>query len=159
MNRPGFAKFFLDSASEERQHSLKLIEYLLMRGELTTHTEFDKIIDSPVSHTVVSLPSCNLPIKTWSRYNFDYLAFCLSVIQLWPNLLTDCDNWTYNRTICVIYIIRIKANNSCIYYIIFINLTSIFFCVNVISLLYFLKFLLPTVFMKPKHYIFNIHHS
>jgi ferritin heavy chain len=35
VNRPGFAKFFFDSASEERQHALKLIEYLLMRGELT----------------------------------------------------------------------------------------------------------------------------
>lgn len=49
VNRPGFAKFFLESASEERQHALKLMEYLLMRGELTTHDEFNKIIDSPVS--------------------------------------------------------------------------------------------------------------
>ncbi|XP_046687831.1 ferritin subunit [Homalodisca vitripennis] len=47
VNRPGFAKFFLESASEERQHALKLMEYLLMRGELTTHIEFDKLIDNP----------------------------------------------------------------------------------------------------------------
>jgi len=40
VNRPGFAKFFLDSASEERQHALKLLEYLLMRGELTQDPEF-----------------------------------------------------------------------------------------------------------------------
>jgi len=34
VNRPGFAKFFFEAASEEREHSMKLIEYLLMRGEL-----------------------------------------------------------------------------------------------------------------------------
>lgn len=36
VNRPGFAKFFFDAASEERQHAIKLISYLLMRGELTS---------------------------------------------------------------------------------------------------------------------------
>ncbi|CAH2210649.1 jg20597, partial [Pararge aegeria aegeria] len=37
VNRPGFAKMFFDASSEEREHALKLIEYLLMRGELTTN--------------------------------------------------------------------------------------------------------------------------
>lgn len=32
VNRPGFAKFFFDAASEEREHAHKLIEYLQMRG-------------------------------------------------------------------------------------------------------------------------------
>lgn len=36
INLPGFAKFFFESASEERQHAIKLIEYLSMRGKLTT---------------------------------------------------------------------------------------------------------------------------
>lgn len=36
VNRPGFAKLFFESASEERQHAMKLISYLLMRGELTS---------------------------------------------------------------------------------------------------------------------------
>ncbi|KAL4714264.1 hypothetical protein ACJJTC_009616 [Scirpophaga incertulas] len=36
INRPGFAKLFFESGSEERQHAMKLIEYLLMRGELTS---------------------------------------------------------------------------------------------------------------------------
>lgn len=36
INRPGFAKLFFEAASEERQHALKLITYLLMRGNLTT---------------------------------------------------------------------------------------------------------------------------
>lgn len=36
VNRPGFAKLFFEAAGEEREHALKLIEYLLMRGELTS---------------------------------------------------------------------------------------------------------------------------
>ncbi|KAF7287532.1 ferritin heavy chain-like [Rhynchophorus ferrugineus] len=36
INRPGFAKLFFDAASEEREHAIKLIHYLLMRGELTS---------------------------------------------------------------------------------------------------------------------------
>lgn len=36
VNRPGFADMFFKSASEEREHAIKLIRYLLMRGELTT---------------------------------------------------------------------------------------------------------------------------
>jgi ferritin heavy chain len=35
VNRPGFAKIFFDSASEERDHAIKIIGYLLMRGGLT----------------------------------------------------------------------------------------------------------------------------
>lgn len=34
VNRPGFAKMFFESANEEREHAIKFIEYLLMRGEL-----------------------------------------------------------------------------------------------------------------------------
>ncbi|GLV31886.1 Ferritin 1 heavy chain homologue [Carabus blaptoides fortunei] len=36
VNRPGFAKHFFGAASEEREHGMKLIEQLLMRGKLTT---------------------------------------------------------------------------------------------------------------------------
>ncbi|KAJ8979919.1 hypothetical protein NQ317_003661 [Molorchus minor] len=36
VNRPGFAKFFFKAASEEREHAIKIISYLLMRGELTS---------------------------------------------------------------------------------------------------------------------------
>lgn len=36
INRPGFAKLFFEAASEEREHAIKLIHYLLMRGELTS---------------------------------------------------------------------------------------------------------------------------
>lgn len=36
VNRPGFAKFFFEASSEEREHAYKLIEYLSMRGEYMT---------------------------------------------------------------------------------------------------------------------------
>ncbi|KAJ8961778.1 hypothetical protein NQ318_021379 [Aromia moschata] len=36
INRPGFAEFFFKAASEEREHAIKIISYLLMRGELTS---------------------------------------------------------------------------------------------------------------------------
>lgn len=36
VNRLGFAKFFFNAASEEREHAIKLIDYLLMRGELVS---------------------------------------------------------------------------------------------------------------------------
>nr|ABV68875.1 ferritin [Bombus ignitus] len=43
VNRPGFSKFFFDSASEEREHAIKIIEYLLMRGHLTD--DVSKLLD------------------------------------------------------------------------------------------------------------------
>ncbi|CAG9769743.1 unnamed protein product [Ceutorhynchus assimilis] len=36
VNRPGFAELFFKAAREERDHAIKLIHYLLMRGELTS---------------------------------------------------------------------------------------------------------------------------
>ncbi|KAL5284343.1 FTHL17 family protein [Megaselia abdita] len=36
VNRPGFAEHFFGSAKEEREHALHLIEYLSMRGNLTS---------------------------------------------------------------------------------------------------------------------------
>lgn len=35
VNRIGFSEFFFKAAGEEREHATKLIEYLLMRGQLT----------------------------------------------------------------------------------------------------------------------------
>lgn len=45
INRPGFAKIFFESASEEREHAIKIMSYLLMRGELTK--EVSKLINNP----------------------------------------------------------------------------------------------------------------
>lgn len=46
VNRPGFASFFFDSASEEREHAIKIIEYLLMRGQLTS--DASKLLKFPL---------------------------------------------------------------------------------------------------------------
>ncbi|XP_072748033.1 ferritin heavy chain [Anoplolepis gracilipes] len=47
INRPGFSKFFFESASEEREHAVKIIEYLLMRGQLTN--DVSKLIKFPLN--------------------------------------------------------------------------------------------------------------
>ncbi|KAF5289473.1 hypothetical protein FQR65_LT11847 [Abscondita terminalis] len=52
VNRPGFAKHFFEAASEERQHALKLISYLLMRGELTS--KLSKLIKKNIVPTTQS---------------------------------------------------------------------------------------------------------
>lgn len=38
INRPGFAKFFIGAAKEEREHSMHLMEYLLNRGITNVHS-------------------------------------------------------------------------------------------------------------------------
>lgn len=43
VNRPGFAEFFFKSASEEREHATKLIEYLLMRTNLHSVGDLIKV--------------------------------------------------------------------------------------------------------------------
>lgn len=49
VNRPGFADLFFKAASEEREHGIKLIHYLLQRGELTT--KVSELIKRNVSFT------------------------------------------------------------------------------------------------------------
>ncbi|KAG8232855.1 hypothetical protein J437_LFUL012659 [Ladona fulva] len=39
VNRPGFAKFFFESASEEREHAIKIMSYLLMRVLVDTWSD------------------------------------------------------------------------------------------------------------------------
>ncbi|KAM7364558.1 ferritin 1 heavy chain isoform 1-T2 [Cochliomyia hominivorax] len=46
VNRPGFAELFFKSAKEEREHGSKLIEYLSMRGQLTS--DVTDLIRTPV---------------------------------------------------------------------------------------------------------------
>jgi ferritin heavy chain len=55
INRPGFAKFFFDSASEEREHGIKLIEYLTMRGAAQP---FDNKAD--LGHLLKNAGSCDI---------------------------------------------------------------------------------------------------
>lgn len=46
VNRPGFSKLFIESAGEEREHAIKIIEYLLMRGQLTS--DVSKLLKFPL---------------------------------------------------------------------------------------------------------------
>lgn len=46
INRPGLAEFFFKNAHEERDHAIKLIDYLLMRGKLTQ--DVHKLIRNPM---------------------------------------------------------------------------------------------------------------
>lgn len=43
VNRPGFSQFFFKSASEEREHATKLIEYLLMRTSFSDVHDLIKV--------------------------------------------------------------------------------------------------------------------
>lgn len=45
-NRPGFSEFFFKAANEEREHGIKILEYMLMRGELSvdTHLIMDNLV-------------------------------------------------------------------------------------------------------------------
>lgn len=63
VNRPGFAKLFFEAASEEREHAIKLISYLLMRGELTS--DVSTLIRTSVSFGNVAIQLCsqNLPYR------------------------------------------------------------------------------------------------
>lgn len=47
VNRHGFSEFFFKAAGEEREHATKLIEYLLMRGQL--NDDVSKLITVNVS--------------------------------------------------------------------------------------------------------------
>lgn len=67
INRPGFTKFFLDSASEEREHSIKLIEYLTMRGAAqpattsqSTETSKSSASKSDISGFLSNAATCNI---------------------------------------------------------------------------------------------------
>lgn len=60
VNRPGFAKMFFNSASEEREHAIKLIDYLLMRGELVSNVS--KLIKTMVSVLKLIL------VLSWEQY-------------------------------------------------------------------------------------------
>ena len=82
INRPGFAKFFFDSASEEREHAIKLIEYMLMRGGLTN--DISQLIRDPVI--------TRLSLRTVVQPDF-LLTMLFLLIQMpmkdsWPDAVT-----------------------------------------------------------------------
>lgn len=62
VNRPGFAKHFFEAASEEREHGIKLIEQLLMRGKLTSGVG-DLFRYTDLKPTNLTWPSGNQALK------------------------------------------------------------------------------------------------
>ncbi|KAI4501000.1 hypothetical protein M0802_003803 [Mischocyttarus mexicanus] len=85
-NRPGFSKFFFESASEEREHAIKIIEYLLMRGQLVSN--INDILEFP-------LIKMNPMQEEWAT-GLDALNHALtletSVTQSIRNIIYACEN-------------------------------------------------------------------
>jgi len=54
VNRPGFAEHFFKSAGEEREHGIKLLEYLSMRGSLDHFADILKEINSFPTNVVIT---------------------------------------------------------------------------------------------------------
>lgn len=70
INRPGFAKIFFESASEERDHAIKIIGYLLMRGGLTK--EIGQLIRDPVC--IPEYKFCYLHTGLILKHNWTHFA-------------------------------------------------------------------------------------
>ncbi|RZC37448.1 ferritin subunit [Asbolus verrucosus] len=89
VNRPGFAKMFFEAASEERQHAIKLISYLLMRGELI----------SEVSHMI--RPYSNVKKNHWSGNGAEALKAALEleafVTKSIKNVIKVCEEEPKNN--------------------------------------------------------------
>lgn len=65
VNRPGFSEFFIKAAGEEREHATKLIEYLLMRGQLTDD------VSNLINVNVIALSHCcHVPFSSTAYLNF-----------------------------------------------------------------------------------------
>jgi len=81
VNRPGFAEFFFKSASEEREHATKLIEYLLMRTQVTPVGDLIKV---------------NAPGTTFWRNGIDALEDALrteaEVTKSIKRVIQKCEN-------------------------------------------------------------------
>jgi ferritin heavy chain len=81
VNRPGFSEFFFKSASEEREHATKLIEYLLMRTQLKSVGDLIKV---------------NAPEKTKWEQGVDALEDALrteaAVTESIKTVIRKCEN-------------------------------------------------------------------
>jgi len=70
VNRPGFSKFFFESASEEREHAIKLIEYLNMRGAHHPDVPNSKVDDLGEYKALLEhATKCNIFDQTFSDHN------------------------------------------------------------------------------------------
>jgi len=83
VNRPGFAKLFFEAASEEREHAIKLIDYLLMRGELVSNVS--KLIRMSINVPTISWKSGAAALS-------DALEVEASVTKKIRGVIAVCDN-------------------------------------------------------------------
>lgn len=89
INRPGFSKFFFESASEEREHAIKIIEYLLMRGQLTS--DVSKLLKFPV---ILNNNDTNIR-QEWDNAEealSDALKLEAEVTRSIRNIIITCEN-------------------------------------------------------------------
>jgi ferritin heavy chain len=86
VNRPGFAKFFFESAGEEREHGIKLMEYLSMRGHLTDLAPF---ADLPNAHR--SFPVKEVTYTDGLKALKDALDLEIQVTQSIRELIKVCE--------------------------------------------------------------------
>lgn len=89
INRPGFSKFFFESASEEREHAMKIIEYLLMRGQLTS--DVSKLLKFPV---ILNNNDTNIRHEwdTAEEALSDALKLEAEVTRSIRNIIINCEN-------------------------------------------------------------------
>ncbi|XP_075223462.1 ferritin 1 heavy chain [Lycorma delicatula] len=85
VNLPGFAKFFFESASEEREHAIKLIKYLSMRGELTLVADLPRFPTSTKTNLVSGLAALQ-----------GALQLEVKVTNAIKNLISICEKTTQN---------------------------------------------------------------
>lgn len=84
INRPGFSKFFFEAASEEREHAIKIIEYLLMRGELKSDIG-----------ELLSFSSKPMYNEDWRSGTFalqEALKLEANVTRSLRNIIAECEN-------------------------------------------------------------------
>ncbi|XP_066143808.1 ferritin heavy chain-like [Euwallacea fornicatus] len=86
VNRPGFAKLFFNAASEEREHAVKLIHYLLMRGKLTDGVT-DLVIKNNLAPSVTEWADAASALR-------DALKLEATVTNKIKTLISVCDGST-----------------------------------------------------------------
>lgn len=88
INRPGFSKFFFESASEEREHAIKFIEYLLMRGQLTNSVS--KLLEYPL--TINNTDPLHQEWENGEKALAEALELETRVTRSIRNIIITCEN-------------------------------------------------------------------
>lgn len=86
VNRLGFAKYFFDSASEEREHAIKFIGYLTMRGNLTDNRHILELI--PVVEIMKDL---KIEWNSGAEAIKDALTLETKVTNLIKRIIIECE--------------------------------------------------------------------